>query len=49
MNCGPETFLLLSTLGFPAKCSLFVAVALTNLDDTENAKRAYAEAARLDL
>lgn len=27
---------------------MLLAVALTNLDDTENAKRAYAEAARLD-
>lgn len=28
--------------------SFFVAVALTNLEDIENAKRAYAEAVRLD-
>ncbi|KAM5242920.1 BBSome complex member BBS4 isoform 5-T6 [Hipposideros larvatus] len=28
---------------------MLLAVALTNLDDTENAKRAYTEAARLDL
>lgn len=46
---GLETFLLPSTLGSPAAVpSFFVAVALTNLEDPENARRAYAEAARLD-
>lgn len=40
---------MLSKLGSPAAVlTLFVAVALTNLEDTENAKRAYAEAVRLD-
>ena len=33
-----------SAIAFP----LSVAVALTNLEDTENAKRAYEEAVRLD-
>ena len=48
MNRGLQTFLLLSKLGFPAAVLFFFAVALTNLEDTENAKRAYAEAVRLD-
>jgi len=49
VNGGLETFLLFSTLGSPAAVpTFFVAVALTNLEDPENAKRAYAEAARLD-
>lgn len=32
----------------PTALTFFVAVALTNLEDLENAKRAYAEAVRLD-
>lgn len=49
MNGGLETFLLCSTLDSPAAGPpFFVAVALTNLEDPENAKRAYAEAVRLD-
>lgn len=48
MSCGLETFLF-STRGFPTTVpTFFVAVALTNLEDPENAKRAYAEAVRLD-
>lgn len=49
MNCGLETFLLFSTRDSPVTVpTFFVAVALTNLEDPENAKRAYAEAVRLD-
>lgn len=49
ISYGLETFLVLSKLGSPAAVlTLFVAVALTNLEDTENAKRAYAEAVCLD-
>lgn len=49
ISYGLEIFLVLSKLGSPAAVlTLFVAVALTNLEDTENAKRAYAEAVRLD-
>lgn len=49
MNSGLETFLLLSKLGsLVSVLTFFVSVALTNLEDTENAKRAYDEAVRLD-
>lgn len=49
MNSDLETFLVFSLLGFSVTVPTFsVAVALTNLEDPENAKRAYAEAVRLD-
>lgn len=48
MDCGLGTFLVFLA-GLPAtELALFVAVALTNLEDTENARRAYAAAVRLD-
>lgn len=49
MNCRLETLPVFSPLGFSATAlTFFVAVALTNLEDTENARRAYTEAVRLD-
>lgn len=49
MNCRLETLPVFSPLGSSATAlTFFVAVALTNLEDTENARRAYTEAVRLD-